>query len=50
MKGDKLLTLEAMKMQTTIYAPTDGSVQAVHVAMGDTVAAKDLLVTMALQA
>jgi pyruvate carboxylase len=47
-KGDKLLTLEAMKMQTTIYAPTDGHVQAVHVAVGDTVAAKDLLVTMAL--
>jgi pyruvate carboxylase len=48
-KGDKLLTLEAMKMQTTIYAPTDGRVQAVHVAVGDTVAAKDLLVTMALE-
>ena len=23
-KGDKLATLEAMKMQTTIYAPADG--------------------------
>jgi pyruvate carboxylase len=48
-KGDKLLTLEAMKMQTTIYAPTDGRVHEVHVAVGDTVAAKDLLVTMALE-
>lgn len=47
-KGDKLLTLEAMKMQTTIYAPTDGHVNTVHVAVGDTVAAKDLLVTMGL--
>ena len=38
-----------MKMQTTIYAPTDGRVQTIHVAVGDTVAAKDLLVTMGLE-
>ena len=25
-KGDKLATLEAMKMQTTVYAPADGVV------------------------
>jgi pyruvate carboxylase len=23
-KGDKIFTLEAMKMQTTLYAPADG--------------------------
>jgi pyruvate carboxylase len=48
-KGEKLLTLEAMKMQTSIYAPTDGRVVTIHVGVGDTVAAKDLLVTMGLE-
>lgn len=48
-KGDKLLTLEAMKMQTTIYAPADGFVKTLHVSVGDTVAAKDLLATLALE-
>ena len=43
-KGDKLLTLEAMKMQTTIYAPCDGTAQEIHVKVGDTVESKDLLV------
>ena len=43
-KGDKLLTLEAMKMQTTLYAPCDGTIQEVHVKVGDTVESKDLLV------
>ena len=42
-KGDKLLTLEAMKMQTTLYAPCDGTVEEVHAKVGDTVESKDLL-------
>ena len=45
-KGEKLLTLEAMKMQTTLYAPCDGTVQEIHVKVGDTVESKDLLVVM----
>jgi pyruvate carboxylase len=45
-KGDKLLTLEAMKMQTTIYAPGDGVVAEVHVKVGDTVESKDLLMML----
>jgi pyruvate carboxylase len=43
-KGDKMLTLEAMKMQTTLYAPCDGTVAEVNVKVGDTVESKDLLV------
>jgi hypothetical protein len=42
-KGDKLLTLEAMKMQTTIYAPCDGVVEQIFVQVGETVESKDLL-------
>ncbi len=43
-KGDKLLMMEAMKMQTTVYAPCDGVVGELLVALGDTVESKDLLV------
>src|SRR5207249_8105889 len=45
LSGDKLLTLEAMKMQTTIYAPADAIVDQIHVDVGATVESKDLLVT-----
>ncbi len=43
-KGDKLLMMEAMKMQNTVYAPCDGVVAELHVALSDTVESKDLLV------
>jgi len=46
-KGDRLLILEAMKMQTSIYAPFDGQVADILVAVGETVEAKDLLIRMA---
>ena len=45
-EGDNLLTLEAMKMFTTITAPKSGTVEAVHVTTGDSVESKDLLVTL----
>ncbi len=45
-EGDKLLTLEAMKMQTTIYAPANGVVDQIHARVGETVESKDLLVTL----
>ncbi len=42
-KGDKLFTMEAMKMQTTIYAGIDGVVNEIRVQVGDNVESKDLL-------
>jgi pyruvate carboxylase len=45
-KGDKLITLEAMKMQTTIYAPCDGTVGEILVPIGETVESKDLLMKL----
>jgi pyruvate carboxylase len=43
-RGSKLLTLEAMKMQSNIYAPISGRVTKLLVASGQHVEAKDLLV------
>jgi pyruvate carboxylase len=45
-KGDRLLVMEAMKMQTTVYAPTGGRVRELLAAVGDTVETKDLLVVI----
>jgi len=45
-KGGKLFTIEAMKMQTTVYAPRAGTVDRIAAAIGDTVEAKDLLATL----
>ena len=44
--GDKLFTLEAMKMQTTIYAPCDGVVAEVLAGAGETVDTKDLVLRL----
>ena len=45
-KGDRLLVLEAMKMQTTIYAPESGTVKEICVKARDTVEAHDLLMVI----
>ncbi len=45
-KGDKLAILEAMKMQTTVYAQVDGVIDSIAVQPGDQVESKDLLVTI----
>jgi len=36
-KGQSIMVLESMKMENTIAAPDDGTVTAVHVAVGDAV-------------
>ena len=46
-RGAKLLTLEAMKMQSNIYAPIAGRITKLLVGPGQHVEAKDLLVVIA---
>ena len=43
-KGDKLLVIEAMKMETTINAEKSGTIKSINVESGDNVEAKDLLI------
>jgi pyruvate carboxylase len=45
--GDILLSIEAMKMETTISAPRDGTVRELLVGPGQPVDAKDLLAVLA---
>jgi pyruvate carboxylase len=45
-KGDRLLVMEAMKMQTTIYAPISGMVKEVLVEQRASVEARDLLLVI----
>ena len=42
-EGDAILTLEAMKMYTTINAPAAGTIAELHIEPGDTVESGDLL-------
>ena len=45
-KGDRLLVLEAMKMQSTVYAPVGGAVTQLLVQPGQHIEAKDLLLVI----
>ncbi len=45
-KGDKLLMMEAMKMQTTVTANADGVVSEILVQVGETVESKDLILKL----
>jgi pyruvate carboxylase len=45
-KGDRLLVMEAMKMQTTVNAPVGGRITQLLVAPGQTVEPKDLLLVI----
>ncbi|MDP2423886.1 MAG: biotin/lipoyl-containing protein [Bacteroidales bacterium] len=44
--GDKLLTLEAMKMNNNVVSLVDGVVKALHVNTGEVVSNKQLLVEL----
>jgi pyruvate carboxylase len=44
--GDRLLTIEAMKMETAVYSPKDGTVREIHVHPGSVVASRDLLIAL----
>jgi pyruvate carboxylase len=44
--GERLLSIEAMKMETAVYAPRDCTIAEVHVHAGSTIAAGDLLVVL----
>ena len=46
-RGQKLLSLEAMKMETTVYAEREGRIAEVLVAPGTPVEAGELLVRFA---
>ena len=45
-KGDTLLVLEIMKMETPVVAPQDGTVACIDVAVGDQVESGALLATL----
>ena len=45
-KGEMLLILEAMKMETVVTAPGDATVLALYISPGDTVATGDLLLEL----
>lgn len=45
-KGDPVLVLEIMKMETPVVAPQDGTVASINVAVGDSVEAGALLATL----
>jgi pyruvate carboxylase len=45
-KGERLLSIEAMKMETAVYSPRDGKVGEIHVEAGSSVEARDLLLVL----
>lgn len=45
-RGEAILVLEVMKMETPVVAPQDGTVASIEVAVGDQIEAGALLATM----
>ena len=48
-RGDLLLTVEAMKMETGIYSERSGRIKSLYVGLSDIIDAKDLLVELELE-
>ncbi len=44
--GERLLSIEAMKMETAVYAPREATVADVLVTAGSTIDAHDLLIVL----
>lgn len=44
--GQKVVTLEAMKMNTTVSAPVNGTVESIHVSIGNSVEEGQLLIKL----
>jgi len=44
--GDRLLSIEAMKMETAVYSPREATVEEVLVTPGTVVEARDLLIVL----
>ena len=44
--GDELLVLESMKMEIPVESPSDGVIEAVHVAVGDALQEHQALVDL----
>ena len=44
--GERLLSIEAMKMETAVYSPREAKIADILVKPGSTVEAKDLLVVL----
>ena len=45
-EDDEILVIEAMKMETPMYAPCSGTVSGIHVKEGDQVEEDQLIVTI----
>jgi len=45
-EGERLMVLEAMKMNNYVYAPHDGKIETIHVKIGDAVEDDQLLLSI----
>jgi pyruvate carboxylase len=45
-KGERLLSIEAMKMETAVYSPREATIGEIHVEAGTAVDARDLLLVL----